>query len=355
MSLMGQMLEPDLLTELPSQLNETSGLIVLNDAVWTILDSGAPAEVYQIDPSDGSVLRTVQLTGATNTDFEDITADANWIYVGDFGNNLGSRSNLRVYRFPRADLENQSTTQVTVDVIDFSFEDQIEFTPAFNATNFDCEALVAIGDSLFLFTKRWLDHQTQFYALPAVPGDHVAEVRAILDTDGVVTGASWDGTDRLALIGHEDDPGQPFTWLFNGVVGTDLFGTVGVRREVDLFDHQTEGIAWLTPDEWIISNELLGSFPAALWSVGVGQTIGEDHRLTAGPRFFPLPANDEVRIAGLQGPAVVRVVDRTGRNIEHFRVVPDQPIDLGALIPGWYTAVVTEAKNSWRLPLVIAR
>lgn len=355
LSLQAQMLVPEQLTVLNTQMNETSGLIVLGDAVWTILDSGAPAEVYEVDPSDGSVLRTVQLTGAANTDFEDITADADWVYVGDFGNNLGSRPNLRIYRFPRAELENESTTQVAVDVIDFSFEDQTDFTPAFNATNFDCEAFVATGDSLFLFTKRWLDQQTKLYALPALPGDHVAEVRATLDTDGVVTAASWDGIDRLALLGHEDDPGQPFIWLFNGVEGADFFGPAGIRRPLDLFDHQVEGIAWRTPDEWIISNELLGALPAALWSVEVGQTIGEDRALAFGARFFPNPAGHDLYFDGFHGRSDLRISNDAGRVVLTRSIQDGGPVDVSTLAAGSYIAIVISEGRTYRSRIEVLR
>ena len=355
MSLMGQMLDPDLLTELPSELNETSGLLVLQDHVWTILDSGNPTAVFEVDPSDGSVIRTVELLGAGNVDYEDITADADWVYIGDFGNNAGARTNLKIYRIPRAALEDDGITQVEVDSIRFSYADQFDFTPAYDANNFDCEAFVVMDDSLFLFTKRWLDERTRLYALPAVPGDHVAQVRGTFDSDGLVTSASWDGTDRVALLGHEGNPGQPFIWLFNSVDEHAFFAGGGIRRDVDLLSHQTEGIAWYTPDEWIISNELASGFAPSLWSIEVGQTVSSNGPMPVGPSLFPLPASDEVRIAGLRGPAVVRIVDRTGREIEQFHAVPDQPIDVGALIPGMYIAVVMEARNVWRLPLVVAR
>lgn len=352
---MAQVLIPDLLTELPSQLNETSGLLVLQDHVWTILDSGNPAAVYEVDPGDGSVIRAVELVGASNVDYEDIAADANWVYIGDFGNNGGARTNLRVYRIPRSALEDEGITQVEVDSIRFSYADQFDFTPAYDANNFDCEAFVVMDDSLFLFAKRWLDERTRLYVLPAVPGDHVAQVRGTFDTNGLVTSASWDGTDRLALLGHEGNPGQPFIWLFNSVNDHAFFAGGGIRRDVDLVSHQTEGIAWYTPDEWIISNELASGFAPSLWSIEVGQTVSSNGPVPVGPRLFPLPASDAVRIAGLKGPAIVGVVDRTGREVEQFRVVPDQPIDLRTLVPGMYTVAITEAQNTWRLPLVVAR
>ncbi|MBL0126515.1 MAG: T9SS type A sorting domain-containing protein [Flavobacteriales bacterium] len=351
--LVGQVLVPDLLTVLPAQMNETSGLIVVNSTIWTILDSGNPPALYAVAPDNGSVLRTVQLTGATNVDFEEITADANWVYIGDFGNNLGSRTDLRIYRIPRSALEDEGVTEVAVDTIHFTFSDQTDFTPAWNATNFDQEAMIAVDDSLFLFSKRWLDERTRLYALPATPGDHVAEARGIFDTNGVITAASWDGVDRLALLGHEDDPGQPFIWLFSNVEGHDFFGANALRRNVDLFDHQTEGIAWRTPDEWILSNEWTAAFPASLWSVEVGQTVLDRGSIGERPSTFPQPADREVRISGLRGPTSVRIVDHTGREIASFRINGDGPIDTSSLVPGIYVMVIRDGSSLWRLPLMI--
>lgn len=348
-----QPLLPELLTELPAQLNETSGLLVLDGHVWTVLDSGNPAAVFEVDPATGVVLRTVGLQGAGNVDIEEVTADASWVYIGDFGNNAGARTDLRIFRIPRAALEDGVTTQIAVDTIRFSFADQVDFTPAYDATNFDCEAFVAVDDSLFLFTKRWLDTRTRLYALPAVPGDHVAQVRATFDTDGLVTAASWDGVDRLVLLGH-GVPVQPFVWSFSSVQGHDFFGGGGIRREVDLPDHQTEGIAWLTPDEWIISNELAAGHTPSLWSVEVGQTVFSNEPLSVGPRLCPVPVADAVRIAGLHGSAALRIMDRAGREVLHDVVGPDQVIDLHELAPGMYTAVIAEGNTRWRLPVVVA-
>ena len=350
-----QMLVPDLLTELPAQLNETSGLLVLDDAIWTILDSGNPAAVYQIDPADGNVLRTVELLGASNVDYEEITADATWVYIGDFGNNAGARTNLRVYRIPRTALEDDAITQVAVDTIRFTFSDQVDFTIAYNANNHDCEAMVAMDDSLFLFTKRWLDGQTRMYALSAAPGDHVAQAREVFDTGGVVTSASWDGTDRLVLLGHVDDPGQPFIWFFNSVVGHEFFASGGIRRDLDMLDHQTEGIAWLTPDEWIISNESASGFPPQLWAVDAGWTATPAIACDHAPRFYPNPACNFLRVRGVEGRAAVRIVDHMGRVVMSSTLQQDAALDITTLVPGYYVALITSNGGRWSSPIVVAR
>lgn len=350
-----QPLIPELLTALPAQLNETSGVVVLGTEVWTVLDSGAPAAIYQVDPQSGDVLRTVSLMGTTNVDFEEVTADGQYVYVADIGNNFGSRTDLRIYRFLRSALADGSATEVPVETIAFTFEDQTDLTPALYATNFDCEALVAVDDSLFLFTKRWLDRRTQVYALPATPGEHIARVHGQSDADGLITAAAWDGTDRLVLLGHEDDPGQPFVWTFNGVQDHDFFGVPGVRREVDLFDHQTEGIAWSGPDEWLLSNEQGFGFPAALWSVDVLQTVSENPGMRAVVSAYPLPTFDQLHFSGLRGAFVVRVFDATGKEVLHGLVPTTGVLDLHGLCEGTYVALVTEGDRVHRLPFVVVR
>lgn len=349
-----QLLTPDLLSVLPAQLNETSGLVVIDGAVWTVLDSGNPPAVLQVDPVDGAITRTVQLIGASNIDYEDITADTDWVYIGDFGNNSGSRTDLRIYRITRAALEDEGVTAAQVDTIRFSFGDQTDFTPAFDNTNFDCEAFIAVDDSLFLFTKRWIDETTRLYALPATPGTHVASVRGDHDSNGLVTAASWDGAGRLVLLGHEDDPGQPFILLFNAVQGHDFFGQTGIRRQVDLFDHQTEGIAWLTPDEWILSNELANGFTAALWSIDVNSTL---IATTANDwiRVYPMPVSDHLFFAGSCGAMHVELRDAAGRMVLTARLGIEASVDVSGLAPGRYAARIACVGSEWRVPVVIAR
>ena len=82
------------LTSLDSTVFESSGLVYLNHRLITHNDSGDEPALYEIDTINGEVLRKVILRGALNRDWEDICADSKYIYVGDFGNNYGSRKDL---------------------------------------------------------------------------------------------------------------------------------------------------------------------------------------------------------------------------------------------------------------------
>ena len=141
------------LTILQDSIKETSGLIYLNQKLITLNDTGEPA-LYEIDSISGEVFRKVIISNATNYDWEDICYDSTYIYIGDFGN-VGSRTDLKIYRLSISSYLTTLNDTVTVDTIQFSYSDQTDFTPAQFTTNYDAEALISYNDSLYIFTKNW--------------------------------------------------------------------------------------------------------------------------------------------------------------------------------------------------------
>ena len=213
-------------------MKETSGLLMVNGMPWTHCDSGNPNSLYLFDPATGKVLREVVLENASNVDWEALTTDGTWVYVGDFGNNRGDRMDLRIYRFPLEKLLDEAVTSAMVDTIAFAYADQTDFTPAEQATNRDCEAFIAKDDSLFLFTKNWVDFHTHLYVLPAEPGEHLAVRRDTLEAMGLITAASHDPERGvIALLGYTSVM-SPFVWRLSGFPGNDLFRGQGQRASV---------------------------------------------------------------------------------------------------------------------------
>jgi len=89
---------PLLKFSLISLLNESSGLCYTDGKLWSHDDSGNSAEIYSIDTSDGHLLQRIIVDNYPNTDWEEITADSLCLYVGDFGNNNGTRTDLKVLK-----------------------------------------------------------------------------------------------------------------------------------------------------------------------------------------------------------------------------------------------------------------
>ena len=84
--------------ELPSELKEISGIEQISrDLFVSINDSGDEPYLYLLN-SKGVIKHKIYVAGAENIDWEDITYDGKYLYVGDFGNNLNNRRDLALYK-----------------------------------------------------------------------------------------------------------------------------------------------------------------------------------------------------------------------------------------------------------------
>ena len=255
---------PDVfISPLPSLVKETSGIIFFRDRIWTHNDSGGKPELYAIDTATGEIVQTVVLAGAKNVDWEDIAQDLHHIYIGDFGNNRGNRKDLKIYQLLKRDIPRKGNAEIEkYRVINFSYGDQQSFEKRMNRHDFDCEAMVAVGDSLYLFSKNWADQQTKTYVIPAKEGDYNVYPREIFDAGGLITGAglSPDGS-QLALIGYIDY--ESFMWLFRDYMSTNIFSGRHLRVNLpDMVFVQTEGICFISEDGLLISCEESAEFPS---------------------------------------------------------------------------------------------
>jgi hypothetical protein len=269
----------EFVTNLPTAVTETSGLIVLNGMLWTINDSGNPAEIYQIDSTSGAVIRKVVIRNAVNTDWEAITQDDSNIYIGDFGNNPGNRTDLRILKIPKNCLSNNSDSIVQAGYIHFRYPDQFLFKSSFNKNNFDCEAFFYRNDSLHLFSKDWSDLQTRHYILPADTGNYTAKLVEKFNADGLITDASINKKGNIILLGYKNTGGNAyscFCWLISGYKDCSFFS--GKKSRVELGSAvqlgQSEGImlnednsAWLTSES---INFSLIHHPAKLFKLYLG-------------------------------------------------------------------------------------
>jgi len=195
--------EIPLLTSLDSKVNESSGLLLLDDQLITHNDSDEPNELYEIDVNNGNVLRTVVVTNVENNDWEDLAEDEEFLYIGDFGNNLGSRKDLKVYKIEKEAYRNAENDSIQAEIINFSYANQEEYSPARFNSNFDAEALISYQDKLYIFTKNWENKKTDVYELSKTPGTYELEKIDTIETEGLITGATYDElNDRILLCGN---------------------------------------------------------------------------------------------------------------------------------------------------------
>ncbi len=246
---------PSSCLELPSSLDETSGLIFWAGGIWTFNDSGGEPNIYKMDTLTGNILQTISLANAENVDWEDITQDDEYIYVGDIGNNAGSRTDLTIYRVAKSLIPAQGNASVSTQLIEYSYADQLSFEPNFGDHDFDCEAMISFGDSLYLFTKNWKSKTTRLYALGKEPGQYSILSLDTLQVDGLVTGAASSRVhNEIILVGYKDY--KPFLFMLFDFRGDDFFS--GNKRRINMdgiFGAQTEGICYTRSRNALLSCE----------------------------------------------------------------------------------------------------
>jgi hypothetical protein len=257
---------------LTEEMKETSGLIYYKSNLWTLNDSGNQPEIYQIDKATGSVSQKVILQNGTNQDWEDITQDENYIYIGDFGNNHGNRNDLKIYKIKKDEISDNKKSEVKAEIIGFSYTDQLSFEESNHNHNFDCEAVISFGDSLIIFSKDWLDGKTRMYKMPKAPGQYKLNAWDTFDADGLVAGADYNcSTGTLVLIGYKNH--KPFIFYFSNFNGLNFKGGKVYRFNLNrMKDSQTEGIAWLNDEAVVFSTEQTKTYVQQVFELNL-QTV----------------------------------------------------------------------------------
>ena len=258
-----------LVGELPDEIEETSGLIFHNGKLWTHNDSEGEPMLYSVDTATGEILERKTISGVTNIDWEDLAKDATYIYIGDFG---AMNTNPRIIRIKIEDLENPELSVIESRVINFTYGNPDYPEPDYSVTNtrFDCEAFIAKDDTLFLFSKNWVDHQTYLYAIPNKANYfHTITPVDTLQLDYLVCAADYDyQTNTVALLGYTYDvsgtlpESRPYITLlrnfedndfFSGSVETTELSAAGLTDIIRY--NQTEGIAFRDSSRLWITNE----------------------------------------------------------------------------------------------------
>ncbi|OOG77836.1 hypothetical protein [Algoriphagus sp. A40] len=185
------------------ELPEASGMQWISNRLFAINDGGNGATMYEIDSYHGQEIRIIKITNAENIDWEDMAVSGNYLYIGDFGNNLGNRTNLRVLRVPVQDILTKN--EVQAELINFSYDRQTGTPSPGGDHRFDCEAMVYHDGQLLLFTKPTNGLGSDIYTLDPSPGTQTARFAGTMETAGWITGADMtpDGKN-LVFIGYEN-------------------------------------------------------------------------------------------------------------------------------------------------------
>ncbi len=336
--LVGQSITPTTVVNLSSDIGETSGLINLNGKLITHNDSGDGPFLYEIDTTNGQVSRTVYVSNASASDWEGICLDSTYIYVADFGNNNGTRTDLRIFRIDIADYLASDT--VSADTIAYDYSDQTSFSSNPFFTNFDAEALVAYGDSLYIFSKSWGAQMSFIYPLSKQPGTYSLVKTDTIMSQGLVTGAEYN-------------PDNGEVWL----VGYGLFDQFLVKIEnfqggrlnnstVTRYDFQPQGatqveaIGALNTNNYYVTGEGGNGNPAALYRFSAPLPVGGVAEPVENVRVWPNPALSTLNFC--ECVEWVELTDLSGKPIERSY----KSLDVTGLTPGLYILRLWDAAGN---------
>jgi hypothetical protein len=186
------------LSYLDEKIKETSGLSLMNGRLYTFNDSGNSPELFELDKNSGEIINVLKVNGK-NKDWEALTNDGSNFYIGDFGNNGGTRRDLEIYKIP---FENNSLKNDSIKLISFEYPEQNEFVPKYTETDFDAEAMIYLNGKIHLFTKEWGLKSTSHYIIdPEISGKQKAQKIETYKTKYIVTDASYFNK-KLYLIGY---------------------------------------------------------------------------------------------------------------------------------------------------------
>ncbi len=181
------------ISNLDERMRESSGLSLMNGKLYTFNDSGNAPELFEMDKKTGKIINTIKINGK-NKDWEALTNDGTDFYIGDFGNNGGTRKDLEIYKV--------TPSNDSVRLISFEYPEQQEFSPKYSRTDFDAEAMVYLNGKIHLFTKEWAAKFTTHYIIdPEISGRQQAKKTETYNTGFLVTDASYYNK-KLYLIGY---------------------------------------------------------------------------------------------------------------------------------------------------------
>ena len=278
---------------LPSVVNECSGVDYAgNSSFWTHNDGYGDNRLYKIS-SAGVLQQTITISGATNYDWEDLTHDAarNYLFIGDFGNNNCSRTNLKIYRI---NYPNSSTTTTTAQAINFTFSDQSSFPSLW--MNFDVESFFHYDGNIYLFTKTdgLAVGYTKMYRLPENPGTYTAMLVDSFFTNDRITSAdiSPDANSMILMSNSH-------IHIFKNFPGSNFFAGNHTQVNISGSWTQKEGLSYVSNNEIYVTDENNGSGNylyyfnlSAYIPAGLANGIGEVNEPVVS--VFPNPVNDKL-------------------------------------------------------------
>ncbi len=253
---------------LPDEIRESSALLCLDNGHFlTLNDSGNSSELFEID-HQGRILQRTKLA-VSNTDWEAMTQNQHQIWIGDIGNNSGSRNQTWLWQLQKPWQQPQVPRQIPLQRPDYPTS-----LPAPYQHDLDAEALAYANGSVWLFSKSWFSGSTQVFQLAT--GQPLRQAAAIAGLTGLVTDAAFSEAEQLfVLVGYANMRKNPLQFIFSNnyqpflaLVDTDF----QLIRQIPLQSSgQVEAVCVDKQQQVWLTQEESKAQPAMLWRLG---TVG---------------------------------------------------------------------------------
>ena len=254
------------LVKIDKQIRETSGLIYFDNSFWSINDSGNSNVLFRIDTKTGDAIQSINVTNAKNFDWEELSQDENYVYIGDIGDNHGKRPEKQIYRLNKSDIKIKGIDSAKADIISFTYPQVNGQTIQYNA-----EAMLALNGTIHIFTKDLFE--SLHFTISAKPETSIAKYIDKFTTNGMVTGASIDKVSKsIVLVGYMGF-GDRLLWKFSNFSGNNFFK--GKVQSYSLGNitttGQVEAVCGNENGEIFFSNERFLKVKQQLWKLDKGQ------------------------------------------------------------------------------------
>jgi hypothetical protein len=179
--------------KMPALVGECSGMIMTDEELLVHNDGGNIAAIYHLNRNGVDTIKTSVIAGIPNTDWEAMTMYENEIIIGDFGNNLGKRKDLKIHHVDKKTFKVNET-------IEFAYPDQVSFENPRH--NFDCEAIIIKDGKYFLFSKNRGNKNSNIYSAKLRTNSFEFQDSVILQ--GMVTDAVYhEASNSILLLCYE--------------------------------------------------------------------------------------------------------------------------------------------------------
>ena len=246
---------------LPKVINETSGLEIINEVFITHNDSGGEPSLYFFN-LNGEIINSIKLEEESfweiyNNDWEDITADEDYIFIADTGNNFGNRDNLNIIKVKKTDFSIDGK-------IDISYEDQEIFIPR-PKHKYDAEALFLIEDKIAVLSKDRSELFTDLYLIDKESNSkQVLESKITYNVNSLITGGDYNKDMSLLALVSYNSKGNQFLILFEDFNLENLADKKFRKFKIPLERAQIEAIKiidektfWITSEDEGIGNPFM--------------------------------------------------------------------------------------------------